>query len=203
MAKAGGIRGFFVDWFGKNLCILGPAASGKSLYWKYLTEQLSQGDKDKHTATSYQEIEQCTFKVNGKEIWLSRSTDVGGRIIFRKKWKALYKKSDIAIYLADGHKLYKKDEDYIEDVKNDLEDIYEWRKNFKKKTKLIIIITWCDLIKAYKDRIPMTLEDDNLRTDFPPLHIKKYARSAHIVAGTALDDKLREETLALALQAIE
>lgn len=203
MAKVAGIRSVLVNWFGSNLCILGPAASGKSLFWKFLTEQLSQIDKIKHRATAYQDVDQCTFKVNGKEIWISRSTDVGGREIFRKQWKALYKKSDIALYLCDGAKLFNKDKDYIDTVSNDLEDIYEWKKIFKKKTKLIIVINWCDVISEYKNIIPLSLDDDNQRLDFPPLNVKKYVRSAHIIAGTALDDALREGTLALAFQAAD
>lgn len=185
--------------FWKKLSILGAQATGKTRLWDYITKGLiGQGYK----VTISQETQERDFILDGQRIIVARSHDLGGDIAFLDAWKALYDTSDILVYLVNGAALFSQDLVQRNRVESDLNEIRNWRESDKIRKTFIILVTWCDKVAAFQDKLPRGITGDiQLLKNLRPLADPVLTMGAHIILGSTEPDKISDTTAILFHQA--
>lgn len=147
-----GLAGIITMLNGKSVAILGPRAAGKSTLINFL---LKGTIPEEYFATARPE------KFKGKKIPLqdinlrvNDIVDVPGDLASHSDWEQQYNKADIACYLFDASRLYRRETVYEETITRDMRRIGDWFSARKKANmglpKFFLVATHCDLIPEYE-----------------------------------------------------
>jgi len=181
-------------YLGEPIAVIGPKASGKSTFLKYLQNQnISDQDLKTYRATEKDDYKgfKCKWTIPITEtldeefiFLVQKSSDVGGEKYLRDEhWLPLIEKSRVILFIIDGERVIKKNDlEYKASLIEDLVWIWERANHLKKNSRIIPVINkidlMCDYGKSYDD---FSIENkDNLeelfnlaRNQWPKAYRKK------------------------------
>lgn len=141
------------QWFGYHIAVIGPPASGKSVFLAYLCDGEFSAD---YSQTLNPETKNSRRqKVGGVTISIKATQDVSGLASARSDWKKNCRKADIILYFLNAHRALRDNKRYIGRISRDFDLISGWLDDLRgKQISLYLVGTHCDLDPDYDPSMP-------------------------------------------------
>ena len=144
LAGIGGI-GYFTKkwWSSKRIAVLGGRGVGKTTFINYLeTKKVKSGFEQ----TDLELYPALTVKIEGVTLRISSGYDVGGSSMQHGEWRKQVLEADIIFYILDISRILKRDSDYIESTKSDIDAIKNEIRQ-RKNIQVFLIASHIDKLK--------------------------------------------------------
>lgn len=180
---------------GKKILIIGTIETGKTTLHKFLREGL---DVFEHRATlRKKKVKKNYLKLDGLTLPIKQGYDFPGQQDHIKEWKEYFKHCDICFYMFDTSKVYNDDIEHLKKIEDHLSHINQWKKEFKKNPKIILVGSFADKIPEYEKLNSSNIQqfEENIRKKIKKATIQIEINPSNIFIGSLLKREKKIELL--------
>ncbi|MFB6348357.1 GTPase domain-containing protein [Moraxella sp. ZJ142] len=141
-ALIGGLWFVASQWSGKHIAVLGGRGVGKTTFIEYLKTKRIRSDY--HQTATVDKYEAMKVRIEGITLYISSGYDVSGAKGNHEEWRKQIEKADIVFYLLDINKVLRKDERYIKNTEQDLDEIKDSIARRQEKMTVFLIANHAD-----------------------------------------------------------
>ena len=165
---------------GKNIAILGSEGVGKTT----LNEFLHGGEIKPESKILKRNI----LKLQDLKFYVKDGEDVSGGDMYLGKWKDLFLKSNITLYLFDSKKVYDGDKEYIDEIINRMRLLSSWKQEKNKNIQMVMIGTYSDLIDGIYSKKSAKLINEKIKENITPALNQGDIDHDNLIVGSLKDD---------------